>query len=378
MTIDLLLVDDEEGIRKVLAIVLADQGYRVHTAADGRQALAMAEALRPPIVLTDIKMPGMDGIELLKALKRCNPDVEVIMITGHGDTALAIESLKHEATDFIVKPIDEQILEVALKRTQERIRMRAQLREYTENLERLVEEKTHRLLQTERMAAVGETVAGLAHAIKNIASGLKGGAFVVEKGLALNHPEYLRQGWRMTRENVERIEQLSLDLLNLARPDTPAFTPADPGAPLRAVHELIRLRAERLGVRLTLDLPPALPQVPMHAESIHRALLNLATNALDACEENSARCPEPAVTMGVAITELELTYRIGDQCGGMDATLRDKLFKGLVTTKGSRGTGIGLMLTRKIVETHGGRIEADSTQGRGSLFTIRLPRMQEI
>ncbi|MFZ1983816.1 MAG: response regulator [Desulfatitalea sp.] len=373
MTIDLLLVDDEEGIRKVLTIALADRGYCVHAAADGRQALALFEKLLPPIVLTDIKMPGMDGIELLKALKRCNPDVEVIMITGHGDSALAIESLKNEATDYIVKPIDDQILEVALKRAQDRIRMRDRLRHYTENLERLVEEKTRRLLQAERMAAVGETVAGLAHAIKNITSGLKGGVFVVEKGLTLNRPEYRKQGWRMTCENVERIEQLSLDLLNLAKPEAPIFKPTDPGAPLRAVYELIRSRAEQLNIRLTLDCPPTLPIAAMHAESIHRALLNLATNALDACEENRVHCPDPAVAMGVAVTEEGLSYRISDQCGGMDEAVRDKLFKGLITTKGSRGTGIGLMLTRKIVESHGGRIEVSSIKGQGSLFTIWLP-----
>ena len=91
----ILLVDDEEGIRKVLGISLEDSGYTVHTAENGEKALEIFKKVRPPIVLTDIKMPGMSGIHLLQKIKSVNPDTEVIMITGHGDMDLAIESLKH-------------------------------------------------------------------------------------------------------------------------------------------------------------------------------------------------------------------------------------------------------------------------------------------
>ena len=99
----LLLVDDEEGIRKVLGIALSDAGYTVFTAKDGEEALDIFRKEIPPIVLTDIKMPGMDGIELLQKIKQENPDTEVIMITGHGDMDLAIKSLKYQAIDFVTK-----------------------------------------------------------------------------------------------------------------------------------------------------------------------------------------------------------------------------------------------------------------------------------
>ena len=286
MTIDILLVDDEQGIRKVLGIALADRGFRVHTAADAQEALSLFDRLAPSIVLTDIKMPGMDGIDLLRELKRRNPETEVIMITGHGDMDLAIRSLKHEATDYIAKPIDDDILDVALRRARERIALKAQLRDYTENLERLVEEKSRQLIQAERLAAMGETVAGLAHAIKNITGGLKGGAFVVEKGFELENREYLKQGWRMLRDNVARVEQLSLDLLDIAKPGALTFEPTDPCIPLRAVYDLMRPQAEMFDVRLTLRCGEGLVPVPMAPEAINRCLLNLVTNALDACKEN--------------------------------------------------------------------------------------------
>lgn len=165
----LLLVDDEEGIRKVLGISLMDMGYAVLTAENGVDALAVFRTEKPAIVLTDIKMPEMDGIQLLRTIKSENPDTEVIMITGHGDMDLAIKSLKLEATDFVTKPIHDDILEIALQRANERIFMREQLRRYTENLEKMVEEKSSRLVQLERLAAIDQAFEGLTLARQHIA-----------------------------------------------------------------------------------------------------------------------------------------------------------------------------------------------------------------
>jgi PAS domain S-box-containing protein len=171
----ILLVDDEEGIRKVLSISLTDSGYKVLTAANGDEALKIFKKDKPPIVLTDIKMPGIDGITLLKEIKKARPDTEVIMITGHGQMDLAIESLQYEAVDFVTKPINNDALEIALKRATEKISMREQLRAYTENLETLVKEQSAKLVETERLTAVGQAIEGLSGAIKNIAGDLEGG-----------------------------------------------------------------------------------------------------------------------------------------------------------------------------------------------------------
>ena len=171
----LLLVDDEEGIRKVLGISLTDLGYQVLTAENGEEALEIFHRENPPIVLTDIKMPVMDGIQLLRNIKDENPDTEVIMITGHGDMDLAIKSLKYQATDFVTKPINDDILEIALGRAHEKILMRQKLRDYTENLEALVQEKSARLVEAERQVAVGQAVEGLASMLRNLAGDLEGG-----------------------------------------------------------------------------------------------------------------------------------------------------------------------------------------------------------
>ncbi len=164
----LLLIDDEEGIRTVLGLYLEDEGYQVLTAASGEEGLDVFRREQPPIVLTDIKMPGMGGVELLRRIKQESPDTEVIMITGHGDMELAIQSLKHEATDFITKPINEDALDIALKRANERRDMRRRLRQYTENLESLVREKSARLVEAERQLAVRQVVDGLNASLKNL------------------------------------------------------------------------------------------------------------------------------------------------------------------------------------------------------------------
>ena len=369
----ILLVDDEPGIRKVMGIALTDLGYQVITAPDGKAALQSFECRLPSIVLLDVKMPGMGGIELLRAIKQSRPETEVIMVTGHGDMDLAIRSLKFEATDFITKPISDDALQIALKRAHERIALKEQLRQYTENLEKLVAEKTRKLLDAERLAAVGKTVAGISHSIKNIAGGLTGGAFVVEKGFELDDPRYLRQGWHMVRGNVEKIARLSLDLLNFTRSAEITLRQCDPNDPVREVVELMRPRAEEEGVALNIHLDPNLKPVFCDPDAIHLALLNLVTNALDACGEASGGGPTVSLTTS-GLPHWAVTYRVCDTGCGMDAATREKLFQAFFTTKGNQGTGIGLMLTQNVIEKHGGTITVRSKKGTGSEFIIRLPR----
>ncbi len=168
----LLLVDDEEGIRNVLGISLSDAGYMVMTAAGVEEALARFAEKRPDIILTDIKMPGRTGIDLLKTVKGMDSDVEVIMLTGHGDLDLAIQSLKLDATDFLTKPVNDEVLGHALKRAGERIKMRRNLREYSENLEAMVRDQSARLVEAERQLAALQVMDGLSAGFASLSNTL--------------------------------------------------------------------------------------------------------------------------------------------------------------------------------------------------------------
>jgi len=141
----ILLIDDEAGIRKLLSISLRSEGYDVITAENGKRGIELFEQEAPSIVLTDIKMPGTDGISILRRIKEINPETEVIVITGDGDMKLAVKSLQLDASDFITKPISEEALSVALKRAEEKLKIKKRLKNYTYNLEKAVKEKTGEL-----------------------------------------------------------------------------------------------------------------------------------------------------------------------------------------------------------------------------------------
>jgi signal transduction histidine kinase len=370
-----LFVDDEKDICDVLSISLSDLGYKVYTAQNGQEALRIIQEVNPPIVLTDIRMPVMDGIELLRRIKSQFPETEVVMVTGHGDMDLAIESLKHEATDFIVKPIKDEALEIALKRSLERISMRRQLREYTENLEELVQEKSAKLLQAERLAAVGETIAGLSHAIKNIAGGLEGGTFVLEKGIELDNKDYIQQGWEAVRFNFEKIKDLSVDLLNYAKFTDLDFRLADPNEPAREVIELMKPRAAERGIDLRMNLALDLQAFWFDPDAIHHCLLNLVANGIDAVLSDNPSGMRKEVVLET--TEPEgwgVEYKVADNGCGMTAEVKEKIFTSFFSTKGATGTGIGLMITKKVVDDHNGVIEFESEKGVGTTFFIRLPQ----
>ncbi len=250
---------------------------------------------------------------------------------------------------------------------------------YTENLERLVEEKTRRLVETERMAAVGQTAAGLAHAIKNITGGLAGGMFVLDKGIELDDDAYVQKGWKMVKGNVNKINNVALELLNFAKEITPNYRHCDPNGPAREIFDLMLPQAQEYGVRFVLDLDKDLPHVWLDPESIHRALLNLVTNALYACTD--IRCTHKKTEIALVTRRPEgwaVEYQVRDTGCGMDEETIQKVFRNFFTTKGYDGTGLGLMVTKKIIDAHSGAIEVESEKEEGTTFYVRIPQANGI
>ena len=371
---DLLIVDDEKGIRKMLEITLADRGFRVHLAENGKQALAVFRKVKPCIVLTDIKMPDIDGIELLRRIKKEDKEVEVIMITGQADMELAIQSLKNDATDFVTKPIDDEVLGIAIRRARERMTLRRQIREYTENLEKLVDEKTRQLLEAERMAAIGETIAGLSHTIKNIAGGLRGGIFVLGQGIEQDDKQNLQDGWEMIQGNVDKIRRLSMDLLSYGKYAELHCRLEDPNLPAREVAGLLKEQCREAGIDFQVKLSNRLERFYFDPEAIHRCLLNLAVNAVDACREEGDNDKSKTITLQTNPRDgWGVEYQVIDTGVGMDAKMLGRIFQSFFSTKGTMGSGIGLMMSKKIIDRHAGQIDVRSQPGAGTSFIIRLP-----
>jgi signal transduction histidine kinase len=365
----ILLVDDEKDIREVLRLPLADLGYAVLEAENGEEALRQFERLQPSMVLTDIKMPGMDGIELLQKIKQANPEAEVIMITGHGDMDLAVKSLKFDATDFITKPINVDVLEIALRRAAERILTRQKLKDYTLNLERLVAEKSE--LQS-HLSSLGLMLGSISHALKGLLTGLDAGVYMVDGGLAKGDTEQLKEGWDIVKQRVERIRKVVLDILFYSKKRELKRERMNAVALAEEVAAAVTGKLTETGIAFVKELDSDSGEFEVDPSYIQAALLNILENAVDACRAGETQ-RAPKVVFSLRRRKDRLEFDILDNGIGMDAATQEKLFTPFFSSKGDKGTGLGLFIANKIVEQHGGQITVSSAPGRGSLFRISLP-----
>lgn len=495
----ILLIDDEQAIVRVLSISLRSDGYEVVSALSGEEGLEFFRRDKPDLVLTDIRMPGMDGIKVLRQIKEESPDTEVIIITGHGDVDNAIEALKFGASDFINKPVRDKILAVAIQRAEEKLSIKRRLLEYTDNLEHKVRQATEELrrqsnfltrlirssndgiiatdqdltivvfnpgaerifgfsaeevirhkkvadllppelqaqfvypparpagrqktgwreavicakqgacvpvrlyatplfeeeriigtvtffqdlseikrleaelVQAERMAAIGQTVAGVAHGIKNVLHGFKGGSYLVDIGIAKKDQEKLEKGWDMIQRNIARTSELVMDLLSYSKERPPDFRPCEPNRIVQEICEMMQHTAEENQVGLVTELDPAIGTVCMDPAVVHQCLNNLTSNALDACLFDEDTRKQWQVRIRTTRLDDHIRFEVGDNGTGMTPEVEQKLFTAFYSTKGHRGTGLGMLVTRKLVEEHDGSISVASRQGQGTTVIMRLP-----
>jgi signal transduction histidine kinase len=227
-------------------------------------------------------------------------------------------------------------------------------------------------IEAERQAAVGQTVAGLAHGIKNILTGLEGGMYVVSSGLKKGQKDRVGIGWEMLERNIGRISTLAKSLLSFSKGHTPNVLIVNPNDLVREVVALYHDAARKAGIKLIGEAETSVAPAPFDPEEMHSCLANLVSNALDACEmSEKSGCN---VTVRCMEEDGSVVFEVVDEGTGMDYEIKQKVFTNFFTTKGSGGTGLGLLLTRKIVHEHGGRISVDSTPGEGSLFRLVFPR----
>jgi len=382
----LLVIDDERAILDMLALSLSREGYEVLTAENGEIGLEIFEQHRPKLVLTDIKMPGIDGIEVLKRIKAIDEEAEVIVITGHGDMGMAVAAIQHQASDFITKPIRDEVLMDSLERAKKRVSMSEQLKTYTESLERTLGARKLELMQaqeelieTERRASIGETVGALAHCVKNILTGLGGGMYMVQVGMARKNPGTLEDGWAMFQRNMERVSDLILDLLRYSTEGTPERRQCKPNTIVSEAVELSRKRAEEYHVKLRTVLDPAVKEASLDPDGIHKVVSTLISNAVDACIYDTAVSKDWEVTVK---TKMEcdadsgeaLFLEVTDNGCGIADEVRAQLFHRFLTTKPGLGIGLDLLVAQKIVREHGGEMFLESKVGHGTTFAVRLDR----
>ncbi|MDD9301681.1 MAG: hybrid sensor histidine kinase/response regulator [Desulfobacter sp.] len=365
----IMIVDDEADIREVLEIALADEGYEVILAEDGKQALELFHKARPLIVITDIKMPVMGGVELLRQVKQENPDTEVLMITGHGDMDLTISSLKFGAMDFITKPVNVDILSLSVSKAVEKIISRQKLVEYTQALELLVLEKSK---LTSHLSSLGLMIGTISHDVKGVLTNLDGGLYLARSAMARQDTKGMAEGIDMLDQAIDRIKKLILDILMYSKERKILVKPVKVKAFAEEISKTMAVKIGSRPIRFCLVTDKAPEVMAADPGFMMSALVNILDNAIDACAEDGSG-KDHLITLCIEEKKDHLSIRIQDNGCGMDMATREKIFELFYSSKSSKGTGFGLFIAHSIITQHKGRIEVESRVQKGTTFVIRLP-----
>ena len=227
------------------------------------------------------------------------------------------------------------------------------------------------MVQSERLAAVGQTIATLSHHIKNILQGIHGGSYLVEMGLDKNDLGVTDKGWGIVRRNQQKISSLVMDMLSFSKDRKPEPSPSDIPALLAEIIETVKQRAEDAAISVHCKTPDNFPVLLCDTEALSRAILNVVTNAIDAVEELS----DGTVNITTEIDEKRevVHVRVTDNGPGIPAETLPDIFNLFVSTKGAKGTGLGLTVSQKILREHGGDISVESNATHGTCFTLSFP-----
>ncbi len=367
--ISILIADDEEDIRDVLEIALKDIGYTVFLAENGEKAFEIFKLEQPDIIITDIKMPVMDGIELLRQVKRANSETEVLMITGHGDMDLTIRSLKNEAADFITKPVNVDILEIAIEKAVEKIIARQQLFEYTQKLELLILEKSK---LADHLSSLGVMIGTISHNIKGLLTNLDGGLYLARSGFKKKDNKTIEEGLGLLEQAVDRIKKMIMDVLLYSKERTLNKTVIDTKTFIEKIKKIIELKLKGTNILFKCKESNSCQTLYADEEFIMAALINVLDNAIDACLADTKK-ENHEIGFEILRTGDHRVICIHDNGCGMDSQTKEKIFNLFFSSKSTKGTGFGLYISNSIIKQHGGSIQVNSIKGKETNFKIFLP-----
>jgi signal transduction histidine kinase len=339
---------------------------------------------RPHLVLLDYMMPVMDGFTALKEIRQRFPDTYVIMFTGKGNEEIAVELMKAGASDYILKPFNNQdlveriesvlrIREVELRNRElmeERDRLLAEVAEWNRQLEERVREKTEALqkaqaeiVQSEKLASLGYLSAGMAHEIRNPLNSINLFAQLLKSGC--EEPEKLGYIDKILKE-VDRIDDIMRKLLDASK--RPRFQLSEVGLDrvIDATLEVFRPQTTLYGIGVVRDFRHVPPPFQADPSEIEQIFTNLFLNAIHEMQEGGT------LTVLLDHDGREIIIRISDTGKGMPPENVKKIFDPFFTTKTS-GSGLGLAVVLRIVKTYQGKIAVEKSDETGTTFTIRLP-----
>jgi signal transduction histidine kinase len=373
----ILVIDDELGPRESLRFLLKPN-YEVTCVDSVAKGLEAMQGLAPDAVVMDIRMPGMSGIEGLREIRKIDPSVAVIMLTGFGALETAQEAIRLGANDYIKKPFDADEMREVIRRNVGR----TELSRKRARTEREIQELNHRLVtelaQKDRMASLGQASAELVHDLRNPLTVILGYVQILADDLrrstesaseAPSPVEYVD----VIEQSVMRCKDLIDAWLSLARSDASKHGPVS----LPELTGLIVQGARSLGDGrpVPVDLVVEPPECYVLGDRIQlmRAVQNIVSNAIEAVDRQRGR-----VTVKCARSQNRAEISVIDNGPGMTPEQLARACDPYYTTKAAnKGTGLGLFITKKIVEDHKGRVTIESSPGQGTTVTIAFPVWEE-
>ena len=367
----ILFIDDEKKLCKNMQALLSSEGYQVDIAEDGNTGLQKLYEASYDLVISDVIMPDVSGMDIVRYIRDFLPDTVAIVITGYATLEGAVSAMRQGAYDYVTKPIDFDFLKLSIERALERIRLTKTIKEYTEELEQRVRERTReleeaqaQLIQSEKLAAIGELATHVAHEIKNPLISIGGLARLLQK--KAHKIEKTREVAAIIREEVDRLERILENLLELRQDLRPRWKTLSVHKLLRNTVKLLSSKLEDSSIHVQWDLCTDMPRIRADEDRLKQVFLNLCNNAIHAMPDQGTLGIQTRTTPDGVIVDVSDTGR------GIPSEQLKKIFAPFFTTK-EHGTGLGLAICEKLVRDHGGKIDAKSSPGKGTTFRIHLP-----
>ncbi|MBF0537792.1 MAG: response regulator [Nitrospirae bacterium] len=370
-----LVVDNDRTTREQLEQEIARGMYNVQTTSEGRTAIEIIRRSEVGIILVDINLPDINGIEFIRKVKEIAPGCELIVIigtapysgwAGGGNIDLAIEALRSGAIDYIEKPINMDRFHTVMGRAQEKL-----------------QEATEQLIQTAKLSALGELTAGVAHELNQPLNGIKIICQSIIKDIQKNRysTEELQTDLADIVEQVDKMAAIIDHMRIFTRRSEGMNTELiDINTVVEGTFKLLNQQLKDNGITVTKNLAPDLPQVKGDIIRLEQVCINLIINAKNAMTKGANAGKDLKITTyqtnncdlpscnGTIVVEIE------DNGTGIPESIIDKIFQPFFTTnEHGKGTGLGLSVSKKIINEHGGKISVQSDVGRATIFKLTLP-----
>ncbi|MUM76032.1 response regulator [Pseudodesulfovibrio sp. F-1] len=373
--LDILLVDDETGFRESVAQRLQLRGISPRTAGSGEECLEIMASQPAPVLVLDVRLPGMNGLETLRRLKDGYPDAEVVLITGHATTSDGVQGMKDGAFDYLIKPVEIDQLARKVRQAHDTVIRREERRREAAFRTQVAQ----RMAETERLASLGTLAAGVAHEINNpVAIMIQEAEWLMDllqdDDQGRINPAELRQSLQIIQTQGNRCREITHNLLHFARKAETRRQSMSLNAMVMELREIMERQAAKHHIILEIRLAPNLPELVASPSEIQQILLNLVNNAISAMEDKGGRIQIATAVEVRADIGKTLLLRVEDTGPGIAEADISRIFDPFFTTKPvGKGTGLGLSVCYGIVARMGGDISVQSAPDQGAAFSVHLP-----